>query len=149
MLKITIEILSPVQNQGRKIATPKLGRLSRCPPDYVMELQEDLYNHPASVTIHNYPRFAGSIWDLVARSIAVALTGEEKLPKRTQPLNVPVHHSGGTDYVRLDEIPEPAATKFRKRIEYSTCPVIEELGCSRKQANRYPLALCCPRALRS
>ena len=127
MLKITVEILSPGKNYGRVIATAKLGRLNRCAtPDYVMALQEDLYSHPERVTIHKYPRLAASIWDLVARSIAVALTGEEKLPPRPQPLNVPVHHSGGTDYVRLDEIPEPIATIFRKRIEYSTCPVIEE-----------------------
>lgn len=127
MLKITVEILSPGKNHGRIIATAKLGRLHRCAtPDYVVELQEDLYSHPERGTIHKYPRFAASIWDLVARSIAVALTGEEKLPPRAQPLNVPVHHSGGTDYVRLAEIPEPVATIFRKRIEYSGCPVIED-----------------------
>jgi hypothetical protein len=127
MLKITVEILSPGQNHGRTIATAKLGRLNRCAaPDYVLELQEELYSHPERVTIHKYPRFAASIWDLVARSIAVALTGEEKLPPRPKPLNVPVHHSGGTDYVRLDEMPEPVATLFRKRIEYSTFPVIED-----------------------
>ncbi|WP_288841836.1 hypothetical protein [uncultured Deefgea sp.] len=130
MLKITVEILSPGQNHGRIIATAKLGRLHGCAaPDYAMELQEDMYRHPERVTIHKYPRFAASIWDLVARSIAVALTGEEKLPPRPKPLNVPVYHSGGTEYVRLDEIPEPVAAIFRKRIEYSTCPVIEDDPC--------------------
>lgn len=53
-------------------------------------------------------------------------TVEEKLPPPPLPLNVPVHRSGDTDYVRLNEMPEPVATIFRKRIEYSTCPVIEE-----------------------
>ena len=127
MLKITVEILSPGQSHDRTIATAKLGRLHSCAaPDYVMELQDDLYSHPERVTIHKYPRFAASIWDLVARSIAVALTGEEKLPPRPLPLNVPVHRSDNTYYVRLDEIPEPVATIFKKRMEYSTCPVIDE-----------------------
>lgn len=127
MLKITVEILSPGQHHGRTIATAKIGRFSKgVAPDYVVELQEDLHSHPERVTIHKYPRFAASIWDLVARSIAVALTGEEKLPPRPQPLEVPVYRSGNTEYIRLSEIPEPVATKFRKRIEYSGCPVVEE-----------------------
>jgi len=128
MLKVTVEILPAGRDgHGRVIATAKLGRLNRgLAPDYVVELSEDLQNHAERAVISKYPRFAASVWDLVARSIAVALTGEEKLPPRPQPLTVCVHRSGNTDYVRLSEIPEPAATKFRKRIEHSGCPVIEE-----------------------
>ncbi|WP_155888295.1 hypothetical protein [Cupriavidus sp. WS] len=73
-----------------------------------------------------YPRYASSVFDLVARSLAVGLTGREELPRRPEPLNIPIHRSGNTSYVRLGEIPEPAATFFRKRIEHSGCPVIEE-----------------------
>ncbi len=128
MLKVTVEILSPGRNgRGRVIAVAKIGRLNRgVAPDNCVELLEDLYSHRERAMINKYPRFAASVWDLVARSIAVALTGEEKLPPRPQPLKVPVHRSGNTDYVRLKEIPEPVATKFRKRIEHSSCPVIEE-----------------------
>lgn len=128
MLKVTVEIVPGGRgSRGRVIATAKLGRLNRgAAPDYCVELLEDLYRHPERVVIDKYPRFAASVWDLVARSIAVALTGEERLPPRPQPLKVPVHRSGNTDYVRLSEIPEPVATKFRKRIEHSGCPVIEE-----------------------
>ena len=127
MLKITVEVVSPRGGQGRTIATAKIGRFSRSStPDYLIELEEDAYQHPAPATLKKYPRFAGSIWDLVARAIAIGLTGKERLPLRPSPVEVPIHISGSTKYVRMAEIPEPAATIFRKRMEFSTTPIIEE-----------------------
>jgi len=128
MLKITVEVISPLSGRGRTIATARIGRFSRsASPDYVIELNEDTFQHSAQATLKKYPRFAGSIWDLVARAIAIGLTGKERLPPRPKPLDVPIHHTAdGTAYIRLVEIPEPAATIFRKRIEFSTTPVIEE-----------------------
>jgi hypothetical protein len=128
MLKITVEVISPGGGRGRTIATAKIGRLRRSPaPDYIVMLEEDMYQHPAQITLKKYPRFSASIWDLVARAIAIGLTGKERLPRRPLPVGVPIHSSSdGTEYVRLVEIPEPAASIFRRRIEFSTSPVIYE-----------------------
>lgn len=128
MLKVTVEVVHPDRcGSGREIATAYIGRLERsATPDYVVQLHEDQRQHGEKRTLHAYPRHASSIFDLVARALAVGLTGTEELPPRPKPLSVPIHRSGNTDYVRLGEIPEPAATLFRKRIEYSGCPVIEE-----------------------
>ncbi|WP_231906902.1 hypothetical protein [Cupriavidus sp. D384] len=94
--------------------------------DYVAQLSEPPFGDGEKRTLHAYPRYAASVFDLVARALAVGLTGAEELPQRPEAVSVPIHQSGDTKYVRLAEIPEPAATFFRKRIEYSTCPVIEE-----------------------
>lgn len=94
--------------------------------DYVVRLSEPPFADGQERTLHAYPRFAASVFDLVARALLVGLTGTEALSPRPQVPSVPIHQSGDTSYVRLGEIPEPAATYFRKRIEYSTCPVIEE-----------------------
>ncbi|SOZ36205.1 hypothetical protein [Cupriavidus neocaledonicus] len=126
MLKVTVEVVGQ-NGSARGIATAYIGRLERsATPDYVVQLHEDQRQHGEKRTLHAYPRHASSIFDLVARALAVGLTGNEELPPRPEPLSVPTHRSGNTSYVRLGEIPEPAATLFRKRIEYSTCPVIEE-----------------------
>ena len=109
------------------IATAEIGRLERsAASDYVVRLFEDTREHGKRAMLLAYPRHASSVFDLVARSLAVALTGREELPPRPEPLSVPIHRAGNTDYVRLGEIPEPAATLFRKRVEYSGCPVIDE-----------------------
>lgn len=78
------------------------------------------------MTLNDYPRFASTIWDLVARAVAVALTGKEELLPRPQQLDVPIHAAGNTTYVRLREIPEPARSLFKNRIAFSTRPLIEE-----------------------
>ncbi|MCS6511137.1 MULTISPECIES: hypothetical protein [pseudomallei group] len=128
MLKVTVEVVHPGRSgAGRVIATAKIGRLERsATPDYVVQLCEDTYEHGEKTTLHTYPRYASSVFDLIARALAVALTGAEELPRRPEPLSIPIHRSGDTSYVRLGEIPEPAATLFRKRIQYSGCPVIED-----------------------
>jgi len=79
-----------------------------------------------TATLCAYPRLWSTIWDWVVRAVAVALTGREELPPRPQPLDVPVHDAGGISYVRLREIPEPAASLSRKRIEFSTRPLVEQ-----------------------
>ena len=128
MLKITVEVISPGSGRGRTIGTARIGRFSRsATPDYIVELAEETCRHRPQATLKKYPRFAGSIWDLVARAIAIGLTGKERLPPRPEPLDVPIHHTAdGTAYIRLLEIPKPAATIFKKRMQFSTTPVIEE-----------------------
>jgi hypothetical protein len=127
MLKVTIELWPDGRESGRRVlATAKIGRIqSGALADYKVELSEDPHGKICG-TLNEYPRFASTVWDLVARAVAVALTGKEELPPRPQQLDVPIRTSGNTPYVRLREIPEPARSLFRKRMAYSTRPVIEE-----------------------
>jgi len=128
MLKVTVEVVSRGRpGTGKVIATAEIGRRERSTaPDYVVQLSEDTYEHGEKTTLRSYPRYASSVFDLVARALAVALTGKEELPPRPEPISVHIYRAGNMDYVRLSEIPEPAATLFRKRIQYSGCPVVEE-----------------------
>lgn len=128
MLKVTVEVVRPERiGSGRQIATAYIGRAERSAvSDYFVQLNEAPFGDGEKRTLHAYPRYASSVFDLVARALAVGLTGTEELPPRPLAPSVPIHQSGDTSYVRLREVPEPAATHFRKRIEYSTCPVIEE-----------------------
>jgi hypothetical protein len=128
MLKVTVEILPDGRESGsRVLATAKIGRVRSGPlADHRVELSEEPHGE-ISGTLGAYPRYATSIWDLVARAVAVALTGKEELPLRPQRLNVPVRTSScNTLYVRLREIPEPARSLFQKCMAHSTRPVIEE-----------------------
>jgi hypothetical protein len=128
MLKVTVEILPDGRESGsRVLATAKIGRVrSGSLADYRVELSEEPHGKICGY-LDGYPRHASTVWDLVTRAVAVALTGKEELPPRPQPLNVPVRTpSGNTPYVRLREIPEPARSLFEKRMVYSTRPVIEE-----------------------
>ena len=128
MLKVTVEVVRPnAHDSGRTIATAYIGRLERSVvSDYVVKLNEPPFADRENRTLRAYPRYASSVFDLVARALVVGLTGAEELPPRPQILNVPIHQSGSISYVCLREIPEPAATYFRKRMEFSGCPVIEE-----------------------
>jgi len=128
MLKVTVEILPEGRKSGRRVlATAKIGRVrSVSLADYRVGLSEEPHGKICG-SLNDYSRYASSLWDLVARSVAVALTGKEELPPRPQQLDVPVRtSSGNTPYVRLREIPKPARSLFQKRVAYSTRPVIEE-----------------------
>ena len=128
MLKVIVEFWPGGRDNGRRVlATAKIGRVKNgALADYKVELHEDVLGDLGAATLHGYPRFATTIWDLVARAIAIGLTGKEGLPPRPQPLDVPIRKAGNLAYVRLREIPEPAHSLFRKRLAYSTQPVIEE-----------------------
>ncbi|MFL9886173.1 hypothetical protein PQR66_24245 [Paraburkholderia agricolaris] len=128
MLRVTVELWPGGRESGsRVLATAKIGRVKNgALADYKVELHEDVQGEIATAALRDYPRYASTIWDLVARAVAVALTGKEELPPRPRQLDVPIHASDNTPYVRLREIPEPARSLFEKRIVYSTRPVIEE-----------------------
>ncbi|CAE6807602.1 hypothetical protein [Paraburkholderia domus] len=128
MLKVTVELWPGGRESGsRVLATAKIGRVKNgALADYKVELLEDVQGEIATATLHDYPRYASTIWDLVARTVAVALTGKEELPPRPQQLDVPVRISGNTPYVRFREIPEPARSLFKKRMAFSTRPLIDE-----------------------
>ena len=128
MLKVTVELLPGGRESGRRVlATAKIGRVkSGVLADYAIALEEDVLGSVGSARLLSYPRYASSIWDLAVRAIAMALTGREELPVRPAPLDVPIRVSDGVSYVRLREIPEPAGSLFKRRMEFSTRPVIEE-----------------------
>ena len=128
MLKVTVEIWPGGRESGRRaLAAADIGRMRNgALADYRVELHEDGQGGIRSAGLLDYPRYSTTVWDLVARAIAVALTGKEELPPRPRKLDVPVHVAGNIPYVRLREIPEPARSLFQKRIAYSTRPVIEQ-----------------------
>jgi hypothetical protein len=135
MLRITIELL-PGGREDRKrvIATADIARLSDGPrealADYRVTLNDVILGEVSEQTVvRNYPRWATSVWDLVARSVAAALTqGREALPPRPAQPRVTVHtNDAGFRYVRLDEIPEPTRTFFDRNLSGSSIP---DLGCA-------------------
>lgn len=128
MLRVTVELWPGGRESGsRVLATAKIGRVKNgALADYRVELHEDVQGQIGTAVLHDYPRYASTLWDLVARAAAVALTGKEELPPRPQQLDVPIHAVGNTSYVRIREIPEPARSLFQKRIAFSTRPLIDE-----------------------
>lgn len=127
MLRITIELL-PGGREGarRTIAVAELGRIrGKRLGTYHMTLNEEPFGQVGQAVLSDYPRYAASIWDLVARGIAVVLTGKEELPRRPTVPDVPIHHVGKVPYVRKSEIPEPARTFFWRSMENSSRPLIE------------------------
>ncbi|MGF7000806.1 hypothetical protein P3T25_009199 [Paraburkholderia sp. GAS32] len=117
MLRVTVELWPGGRESGsRVLATANIGRVKNgAVADYRVKLQEDVQGEIGAATLDDYPRYASTIWDLVARAVAVALTGKEELPPRPQQLDVPIHAVGNTSYVRLREIPEPARSLFCAR----------------------------------
>ncbi|MFM0277734.1 hypothetical protein P0D75_06895 [Paraburkholderia sediminicola] len=133
MLKVIVELWPGGRESGKRgIATADIARVKNgVLADYEVELHEALLEEAGVgeiATVRAYPRWSASVWDLVGRSIAAALTnGREELPQRPVLPDVPVHTStDGTPYVRMREIPEPARTFFAKNLSSSTCPLVEE-----------------------
>ncbi|WP_144157539.1 hypothetical protein [Paraburkholderia sp. BCC1885] len=128
MLKVIVEIWPGGRESGRNaFAAADIGRIKNGTlADYRVELHENGQGGIGSAGLLDYPRYSTTVWDLVARAIAVALTGKEELPPRSRKLDVPVRVAGNVPYIRLREIPEPARSMFQKHIAYSTRPLIEE-----------------------
>jgi hypothetical protein len=130
MLRVTVELLPGGSESGRRvlghadISNVKSGSLA----SYKVILNDDVLGDVGAALIEGYPRVSATIWDLVGRGIAAALTGREELPMRPQLPDVPVHNSEGDasiPYVRFREIPEPARTLFQRNMRCSACPVID------------------------
>jgi hypothetical protein len=125
MLRVTVE-LWPGGNDLRRrvIATADIGRIRNgVLADYEVRLSEAPVGEVGVPgLVQGYPRWSGSVWDLVARSIAVALNhGVEELPLR--PTLLAVHErSDGVRYVRLDQIPQPARKLFEDNIDGESVP---------------------------
>ena len=128
MLRVTVELWPGGRETGRRvIATADIGRIrDGALADYEVDLREGLLGEVGDTEhVRSYPRFSASLWDLVARCIAVALNaGREELPPRPTLPDVPMHvrSSDGVRYVRLDEIPEPARTFFEHNLDGSGIP---------------------------
>jgi hypothetical protein len=130
MLRITIELLPGGREDGKRvIATADVVRLSDGPiaalAEYKVALDDEMLGEVGEqIVVHNYPRWATSVWDLVARCIAAALNhGREVLPPRPVQPKVTVRtNDAGFRYVRLDEIPEPTRTFFDRKLTGSGVP---------------------------
>ncbi|MGF6552345.1 hypothetical protein [Paraburkholderia youngii] len=135
MLRITVELLPGGQEKGKRvIATADIARVSDGPfgalADYRVTLADAMLGEVGErAVVRSYPRFAGSVWDLVARGIAAALNQDtEALPARPAKPEVPVHtNEAGFRYVRLEEIPEPTRTFFDRKLAGSGIP---DHGCA-------------------
>ncbi|SOE51081.1 hypothetical protein SAMN05446935_0361 [Burkholderia sp. YR290] len=84
MLRITVELVPPM-GPTKVLATAEVENTGGDEKyaDYAVRLAEDADEHDVRTGVLKvYPRFGGSIWDLVARGIATALAGKEELPPR-------------------------------------------------------------------
>lgn len=140
MLRVTIELLPGGRESGRRtIAVGEIRNVSGgSRPNYeaVFREGEGDAGFEMRSSIRRYPRWSSTVWDLVARLAAIALTGgKARLPARPELVHVPVHLTDtGTPYVRFSDIPEPARGEFWRRMAHSTRPLVEEdadpLGCA-------------------
>ncbi|WP_245643998.1 hypothetical protein [Paraburkholderia oxyphila] len=135
MLRVTIELLPGGRESGKSvIATADIARVSDAPfgarADYGVVLKDAVLGEIGGrAVVRSYPRWATSVWDLVARGIAAALNQDtESLPPRPVKPEVTVHtNEAGFRYVRLDEIPEPTRTFFDRKLAGSGIP---DHGCA-------------------
>jgi hypothetical protein len=127
VLRITIDLIPGGREAARRtIAVAELGRIhGKRLGTYRILLAEDPFGPIGDAVLTDYPRYGASVWDLVARGIAVTLTGKEELPRRPTVPEVLVHHVGNVPYVRKSEIPEPARTLFWRNMENSSKPMVE------------------------
>jgi hypothetical protein len=98
--------------------------------DYRVALKDEVLGEVGEpAMVRSYPRWAGSVWNLVAHCLATALNeGHEELPPRPAKPEVTVRmNDAGYRYVRLDEIPEPARTFFDQTLAGSGIP---DHGCA-------------------
>jgi hypothetical protein len=128
MLKVTLSIVPGGTGPERQLGELQIinvggGRVAnyRC-----VLVGEDLPHHLVT-HVERYPRWSAPTWDLVARAISTALRGQERLPRRPSPLQVPVRTDpdSGRTYVRVSDIPEPARTAFSRWITGSDGPVVD------------------------
>ncbi|SAK55484.1 hypothetical protein AWB79_02193 [Caballeronia hypogeia] len=94
MLLVTLELLPRgSEEQRRTLGQIRIINVGGDPAygNYSIELMENREKSTRTASITDYPRHAGSTWDLVARAITMALAGKEELPPR------PVHPWGHSE----------------------------------------------------
>lgn len=125
MLKITVSLVPGGAGPERWLGELHISNISGGPlSDYTCELHASDLSAPVHAVIHRYPRWSSTVWDLVGRAIATALSGRERLPRRPERLAVPIHSDGTVSYVRMSEIPEPVRSIFEHRMRGGIVPVI-------------------------
>lgn len=110
ILRVTVELLPGGQACPRRVlATANIAKLcSGAVADCRVSLHDvTLGDVCEPAVVSQYPRWAGSVWDLTARCIAAALNqGREELPPRPIKPFVTIHTcETGLPYVQLCEIP--------------------------------------------
>ncbi|WP_324781135.1 hypothetical protein [Thiobacillus sedimenti] len=133
MLKVRLVLVPGGRGPERQLGELHISnvRWGDATPDYDCVLYAD--DLPGSIrsTVRRYPRWSATVWDLVGRAIASALSGRERLPRRPDPLNVPICRDGNVSYVRMSDIPQPARANFDQWMTGSSVPVIEgETECA-------------------
>ena len=129
VLRITVELVPGGRESGKRtIAEAEIMNVSGgATPNYEAVFLEQGGAYNVAASLEDYPRWSAPVWDLIAHLASKALTsGDEKLPVRPEPVNIPVHASGDIGYVRFADIPEPARSAFIWNLEHSTRPLIEE-----------------------
>lgn len=120
MLRVTVEFVGPTSGRRKVLAEATIGRVGQTSEfchEYQVELKETVGARVEQLggRVKAYPRWATSIWDLVARALCVALSGAETLPPRPSPVmpRIPIHKApGGLQYVFISELPEPLRSGF-------------------------------------
>lgn len=133
MLKVTVSIIPGGIGVERQLGVMDISNVAGgALANYRCSLTAD-DSTPTHADITAYPRWSVTVWDLVARAIAKALSGQERLPRRPLQVKVPIHTDPdtGIQYARMGDIPEPARTAFGRRIQGRTAPVIS--GETRRQ----------------
>jgi hypothetical protein len=115
----------------RVIATADIARVSGWAlADYRVDVKDAVRGEVGEAAIvQAYPRSASSVWNPVARCVAVALNRRlEELPSRPAKPEVAVRvNEADFRYVRLDDIPEPTRTFFDQMLAGSGIP---DRGCA-------------------
>lgn len=65
---------------------------------------------------------------LILQGQCLATWGQPDLPSWPEPLKIPIFKEGDVSYVRLEDIPEPVAGVFDKRMRHSSVPVVRGEG---------------------
>jgi len=129
MLKITVSLVPGGVGTERKLGELHISNVAGgALADYQCVFYGDDLPGPAHARVRRYPRWSASVWDLVGRAIAQSLSGRERLPRRPDPITVPIHADCDLTYVRMCEIPEPARSAFERHMRWSTVPVISGQG---------------------
>ncbi|MGF6924364.1 hypothetical protein [Paraburkholderia sp. 40] len=87
MLQVTVELLpfgdpdaATRKHLGKVEIVNVVGDRARA--SYEVRVFDQAGERIATGHLENYPRFATTVWDLVARGVATALAGREELPAR-------------------------------------------------------------------
>jgi hypothetical protein len=90
MLQVTVELWpfgdpdAATRKHLGKVEIVNVGG-DRAQASYKVRVFDEAGEQIATGHLEDYPRCAATVWDLVARGVATALAGEEKLPPRPSP----------------------------------------------------------------